>query len=36
MGMTAMKAMKMMWKWRARMARYEHEARYAMRAWLMV
>jgi hypothetical protein len=36
MGTTAMKAMRLMWKWRARMARHENEARHAMRAWLMV
>jgi hypothetical protein len=36
MGMTAMRRIKLKWKWRARMLRYEIEARHAMRAWLMV
>jgi 3-phenylpropionate/cinnamic acid dioxygenase small subunit len=31
-----MRAWKLKWKWRARLARYEQEARYAMRAWLMI
>ncbi|MGZ5041976.1 MAG: hypothetical protein ACXWBQ_14630, partial [Usitatibacter sp.] len=36
MGTTAMRALRLKWKWRARLARYEQEARHAMRAWLMV
>ncbi len=31
-----MKALKLWWKWRARMRRFEHEARMAKREWLMV
>jgi hypothetical protein len=34
--MTAMKALRLWWKWRERMLRHEHEARLAMRAWLML
>jgi hypothetical protein len=31
-----MRAFKLRLKWRARLARYEQEARVAMRAWLMI
>jgi hypothetical protein len=31
-----MRALRLKWKWRARLLRYEHEARAAMRAWLMI
>jgi len=32
----AMKALRLLWKWRARLRRFEHEARMAKRDWLMV
>jgi hypothetical protein len=37
-GKTAMNTsrLKLKWKWRARLMRYEQEARHAMRVWLMV
>jgi len=35
-GNTKMNALRLRWKWRARLARYEQEARIAMRAWLMI
>jgi hypothetical protein len=31
-----MKALRIGWKWRERLWRFEHEARYALRDWLMV
>lgn len=31
-----MKALRLWWRWRARLARFEHEARLAKREWLMV
>ena len=36
LGMMTMKALRLKWAWRARMLRFEHEARHAMREWLMV
>jgi hypothetical protein len=35
-GMTAMKALRLRWKWLARLARHENEARHALRAWLLI